>query len=193
MHDPENAMRARILDTAARLFAERGYNGIAMREIAEAVGVSKAGLYYHFQDKADLLLAILNAHLDATSQIVQAAQRRPTAREQIAALVRGLLALVPERGAVMRLAHAEIGNLAPQQQQAFGAAYHSAFIGAVEAMLRGGVARGELRACDTQAATWMLLGMLYPFFSEGAASRCGSVEHLGDLVVLMVFDGLALA
>ena len=44
-------LRARILAEATRLFVVYGYNGISMREIAEAVGVSKAGQYYHFKDK----------------------------------------------------------------------------------------------------------------------------------------------
>lgn len=41
-------MLARILAAAARLFMARGYRGISMREIAEAVGISKAGLYFPF-------------------------------------------------------------------------------------------------------------------------------------------------
>jgi AcrR family transcriptional regulator len=50
---------ARIIEEATCLFVASGYCGISMREIAEAVGISKAGLYYHFRDKEDLFLAIL--------------------------------------------------------------------------------------------------------------------------------------
>jgi len=52
-------IRNRIIDEAARLIVTYGYDGIAMREIADAVGLSKAGLYHHFRDKEELLIAVL--------------------------------------------------------------------------------------------------------------------------------------
>jgi len=53
-------MRSQIQDAAAELFAERGYEGVSMRDIAKAVGVTQANLYYHFQGKADLIEATLS-------------------------------------------------------------------------------------------------------------------------------------
>jgi hypothetical protein len=43
--------RAAILEAAKLLFMQDGFRGISMRQIAEAVGVTKAALYYHFKDK----------------------------------------------------------------------------------------------------------------------------------------------
>ncbi len=51
-------MRERILDVALELFGERGYDATSLREIAERLGVSKAALYYHFEQKADILVAL---------------------------------------------------------------------------------------------------------------------------------------
>jgi hypothetical protein len=42
--------RARILDAARTLFAERGYAGTSMRDLADALGMTKAALYYHFPE-----------------------------------------------------------------------------------------------------------------------------------------------
>jgi AcrR family transcriptional regulator len=50
--------RERILDVALELFNERGYDKSSLREIAERLGVTKAALYYHFERKEDLLLAL---------------------------------------------------------------------------------------------------------------------------------------
>ncbi|MBK9209973.1 MAG: helix-turn-helix transcriptional regulator [Anaerolineales bacterium] len=55
---PEVGLREQILDTAKSLFMQQGYHGLAMRQISEAVGVSKAALYYHFKDKEELFLAM---------------------------------------------------------------------------------------------------------------------------------------
>lgn len=44
-----------ILDAAAELFAQNGYDGVSMRAIAQKVGIRESSLYNHFQSKADLL------------------------------------------------------------------------------------------------------------------------------------------
>jgi AcrR family transcriptional regulator len=50
--------RERILDVALDLFTEQGYDGTSLREIAEQLGVTKAALYYHFESKDDILMAL---------------------------------------------------------------------------------------------------------------------------------------
>lgn len=56
---PEHSdTRERILDVALELFTEQGYDGTSLREIAERLGVTKAALYYHFESKEDILLAL---------------------------------------------------------------------------------------------------------------------------------------
>ncbi len=51
--------RERILHESLRLFAEKGYDGVSMREIASAVGVKAASLYAHFSGKEAIYQAIL--------------------------------------------------------------------------------------------------------------------------------------
>jgi AcrR family transcriptional regulator len=56
---PSQARRAAILDTAVRLFSEKGFRGVTTRELAAAVGVSEPVLYQHFATKGDLYRAII--------------------------------------------------------------------------------------------------------------------------------------
>ncbi|HET6350955.1 MAG TPA: helix-turn-helix domain-containing protein [Coriobacteriia bacterium] len=51
--------RGEILDAAMRVFAEKGYTGGSMRDIAQRVGVSEPAIYKHFGSKEDLFLALL--------------------------------------------------------------------------------------------------------------------------------------
>ena len=50
--------RERILDIALDLFIRKGYAETSLREIAAELGFSKAALYYHFESKQDILLAL---------------------------------------------------------------------------------------------------------------------------------------
>jgi AcrR family transcriptional regulator len=55
---PRGSTRERILDIALELFNEHGYDKTSLREIAERLGTTKAALYYHFERKEDILLAL---------------------------------------------------------------------------------------------------------------------------------------
>src|SRR2546423_1645214 len=52
------ATRDRVVESALRLFAERGTTAVSMRELADAAGVTVPGLYYHFTSKAELIQAV---------------------------------------------------------------------------------------------------------------------------------------
>lgn len=52
-------VRPRIIDAAAGLFRQRGYNAVSMIEVGQAVGLSKPGLYHHWPNKESLLLSIV--------------------------------------------------------------------------------------------------------------------------------------
>ncbi len=53
------ATRRLILESAARLFRERGYAEVSLRDIAQAVSMKTGSLYYHFESKESLVEAIL--------------------------------------------------------------------------------------------------------------------------------------
>lgn len=185
------AVRQRILDEATRLFVTHGYHGISMREIAARVGVSKAGLYYHFRDKEDLFLAILTAHLESIEHLIQEArQRERTTRGRVTRVLRGIFEQAPERRAIIRLASQEMAHLSRTARAEFSRLYREKFIAQMEAILREGVARGEIRPLDVHLATWMLLGMAYPFFYPAHERELGSPLEAIDLMLTIFFEGV---
>jgi AcrR family transcriptional regulator len=80
--------RRRILDSAAAVFAEHGYSGSSMRDIAERLGITKAALYYHFESKEDLLYGLVHPVMQAMDDFAQAAESGIYTAAQI---VRGYL------------------------------------------------------------------------------------------------------
>ncbi len=65
-------MRAQLLVAATRLFAERGFDGTALQDIADAVGIRKPSLLHHFASKDDLRLAVLDDLLSRWKDILPA-------------------------------------------------------------------------------------------------------------------------
>src|SRR5689334_6672408 len=83
--------KASILDTAERLFAERGYASTSLRTITSAAGVNLAAIHYHFRSKEALLEAVVSRRADAVNsrrleildQLRKDAGGRPLPLEQI--------------------------------------------------------------------------------------------------------------
>lgn len=67
--DPKDRRRA-ILETAARVICERGYEGASIQDIADACSLTKAGLYHHIRSKEHLLLEIMNYGMDVFEEQV---------------------------------------------------------------------------------------------------------------------------
>ncbi len=65
--------RAQLLDAAARLFRERGFHATSMRDIASAVGMLSGSIYYHFDSKEEMLLAVYQEGKRRVAEAVDAA------------------------------------------------------------------------------------------------------------------------
>jgi len=77
---------ARILQTAAAIFAEKGYHDTSIRDISRATGVSLSGLYYYFRSKEELLFLIQDhcfGNVLATAQASLAGEENPESRLRI--------------------------------------------------------------------------------------------------------------
>ena len=86
--------RTRLLATALRLFTEHGVEGTSLQMIADALGVTKAAVYYHFKTKDEITEAVAEPALRELSRLVDAASqlRRPGAR--IDHILEGIVDLV---------------------------------------------------------------------------------------------------
>jgi len=190
--EESKGLRRQILIQATRLFVNRGYSSISMREIAEACGVTKAALYYHFKDKENLILAILESYLDEVERLIQASRKvAGTTREKIYYMVHSIMIQDPERRALIRLGSQEMSNLSPHTRAHFGQVYYEKFVGQIEALLAEGVKNGELRPMHPKTTTWILLGMMYPFFYPGHDREMGRPEEVIPLLLSVFFEGVS--
>uniref|UniRef100_A0A7C1FHP3 TetR/AcrR family transcriptional regulator n=1 Tax=Caldilinea aerophila TaxID=133453 RepID=A0A7C1FHP3_9CHLR len=190
-HSVSGDSREMILQAAQRLFVERGYPGISMRKIADAVGVTKAALYYHFRDKEQLFLALLENVLEELSTLIEASRSEGgSCRRQLEMFVYRVMALPAERRASLRLASQELGNLDAAARGRFIETYHTLFIDRITAILAEGVARGEFKPIDPRVATWALLGMMYPYFHVSPVTGVAPTDAVIQQLLTIFFEGL---
>ncbi len=187
------SMREKILHETTRLFVERGYDGVSIREIAEACNITKAALYYHFVDKERLLIEILETGLDTFHQLLEdALQNYPDAQSRIRAFVVSLFTrLPPENRAVIRLATQEMGKLQPEIRAQFSRHYREKFLQPLMEIFTDGQRNDEVRSLSPELAVWALLGMLYPFMSSETALRQEVTSQQLEQLLDIFWSGMA--
>jgi len=165
MANSETGLPEQILETAKNLFVNEGYHGLSMREIADALGVSKAALYYYFKDKEELFLAILRIYLDDINAALNRILAQPVnCQDQIRLFVEYVLTQPAEQRATIRLAMQESIHLSPEARGAFSVIYREKFIDKVKSILQAGMQNHEFREMDDEVAVWALLGIMFPYF-----------------------------
>jgi AcrR family transcriptional regulator len=107
----------RILDAAEALFAQRGYEGTSLREIARHAGIQQPGLYNYFENKQALYAAVLDRALAPMADAMQIELSRTKPKEiqtTLAAVMTDILLEHPKMAALFQRAlqgeDASIGN-----------------------------------------------------------------------------------
>ena len=119
MATPEGQARnEEVFRTAAQLMVQKGYGATSINDIAQAVGMTKAGLYHHIRSKQDMLFQILQFAMKGLErEVIEPARRLkdPEARlrETIKLHVRGLF----DHGLEFTLLFPERRHLEPDQQE----------------------------------------------------------------------------
>ena len=179
-----------ILQHAARLFAERGFQGTSMLELAGAAGVSKALLYHYYEDKYQMLVAIAEGHIDRLAAVVHevmATGHAPEARLQ--ALVERFVAEYASAQAHHQVLVQDIKYLESEDQRRIRGKERAVVQAFAEAIAAAHPALGQ-QALGKPLAM-LLFGMinwLFTWFREDGAL---DYARLSALVVALVGGGLA--
>jgi len=152
--------RDEILDAAAQIFREKGFHAASMQDIAQAVNLQKASLYYHVSSKQDLLLALLDRALDLLIEILEpiAGSTLPPEEKIRQAISSYLKTLLDNRdlAAVLLLEHR---SLEPQYR-ARHAPRRDRFEHLWRAIIQEGMDQRVFRCADPALAARYLLGVL---------------------------------
>lgn len=155
-----NNRRELILKTAARLFRERGYENTTVRDLATAAHMQSGSLFFHFKNKEEILLSILEGGLRRAVAILdRCVSEAHTPREKLAALLHGHLnaVLYEERDGFTVVLRDWRGLSLPSRKRivALRDEYEKHFARALDE-----IAAGKLIPSDTRLFRLFLLGAL---------------------------------
>ena len=178
-----------LTDVALRVFAERGYDGASMDDVARAAGITKASIYHHVSGKEALLERGLTRALDALFAVLEApdaAQGRAVERVRtiVARVANVTLDLLPELSVLFRVRGAsKIERDALERRREFDRY--------VTALIAQAQADGDLRAdLDARLVARLVFGMsnsVVEWYRSGSTIDRGRVA---SAVSALAFDGM---
>ncbi|GGT41254.1 TetR/AcrR family transcriptional regulator [Nonomuraea spiralis] len=170
------ATRRAIADAALRLFLERGYDQVSVRDVAEAADVSTTTLFKHFPSKEAL---VFDEEADREAELVAAVRRRPAGQSVVEALREHVLASwLPLAAHPLRAGFTELVESTPALQEYHGRMWtrHTAALGAAIAD-DAGVEHDDV-ACHALAR----FVLETPALTRGRTDLRGAVEEVFGLL-----------
>ena len=179
-----------IYEHAIRLFADRGFAGTSLQDIADTLGITRPALYYYVKSK-DELLARLAADVagGSAAQITELAARRDLDASgklrEIARLTVARVAAQPER---FRLLIRSEADLPPDLSAAYDAS-RRAVLKAVTGVIEDGIRAGQFRPADARVAALAVIGMgnwVACWFQPGRDDAGAVAGQLADMALAAV-------
>lgn len=190
---PQSDVRKRLLHAALLLFTRRGYASTTVREIVEAAGVTKPVLYYYFQSKEGLYLALLQESFAAFEGLLSEFISTPgTARERLLRYCRAIFDSALENVEVVRLSHA-IYYGPPQGAPFFDfEGFFQRMLDGITVILGDGMANGEFKTLPAHELTWAVMGILNISMVEQICQTTPRIDGPGMTVALTILlDGIS--
>ena len=191
MSQPNERRYREILDHAARLIFQHGYEATSMQEIAESCGLTKAGLYHHIKTKEALLLAIMHYGVDLFEEmVVNKVQDIADPLARLRECMARNIALVTHDTSQ------EVTIILHEHQTLTGAAKKEIntrkkrYVRFLEAAFREASERGQIRAVDPTLATFSFLGVVLWTYKWYRADGKLSPIQLSDGMIDLFFEGL---
>ncbi|MFH1176751.1 MAG: TetR/AcrR family transcriptional regulator [Acidobacteriota bacterium] len=169
--------RRRILDAAIEVFAERGFAGAGVDEIARRAGINKAMLYYHIGDKAALYATVVIETIELIRTTIQEnMEGQSDPRDRLRALLGAFLSVVQESPRYPQMMLRELAdgwtNLPPEALQRL-----TGVLAITRAILDDGRESGELRDVNPLLTHLLVVGSV--LFMSAAQRLRGRAEALG--------------
>jgi AcrR family transcriptional regulator len=177
----------RIYHTAAQIFDKKGYDATSLNDIAEAVGLTKAGLYHYIPSKELLLFEVMNYAMDCVdAEVLSPVESIEDPEERLRTLAARYAKLIIERGQQMTIVVYEETGLTSEHLRQI-THRRRAFYEAVRDTVRSGQEQGKFPGVDPSLAALCFFGammwMAHWYRPDGRLSSDEVVEEIRKLMI----------
>ena len=183
-----SARRAELTRAAARLFAEKGYHGTSIGDLAEALGLQKGSLYTHIDGKADLLWEVAREGAEAFHAALDSVPEEGPVLDRIQAVLRAHLRVVAAQHDMATVFVREWRYLEGERRDAF-VAERRRYEERIRALFREGREHGELRT-DLDDSTAALLVLSAANWASTWVRAGSETDELADRFTALLLDGM---
>lgn len=183
-----SARRQELTRIAARLFAERGYQGTSLADLAAELGMAKPSLYHHIASKEDLLWEIAWEGAEAFHVGLDGVPPELPSTERIRLALRAHLAVVAGQLDIATVFVREWRYLEGERRERF-VAERRRYEDRVRELFREGVERSELRT-DLDVATAGLLFLSAANWAYAWLRPGADTDELADRLYQALLDGM---
>ena len=165
--EAKNAKPEQILVEATRQFAARGFDGASLQDIAEAVGIRKPSLLYHFASKDELRRAVLEALLSRWHEVLPRLLKAASGEDQFNAVVGETYDFFAADPLRARLLLREVMDR-PEVLRQLIATHVAPWVEVVAGQVRRGQAQGELYPeVDPEALVVAIINLIVASVATG--------------------------
>lgn len=187
----KDQVRSRLLETAAKAFAEKGLEGANIDEIAVGAGFAKGTVYNYFKSKQALFGAVLAEACRKSVESIAGFEHTGSARERLLALAVADLELLRENEEFFKVVNRELQSFRPETYQLI-VENIAPYIFEVLKVIQHGVTTGEIRS-DIPAPQLALafvgeMGLLYAQH-WGSGGEWPKLDEVPEFVVTIFLDG----
>jgi AcrR family transcriptional regulator len=159
--EPKDKRINDILDAAIQEFVDKGYENTSMESIAARAGLTKGGLYYHFNSKDDILIKANEVFMEPVIAFMNDAINNPSPSAGLAGYIRNYLIYWtnhPHELSFVFLTMAK--TMANEHFQRFYKGYSHQMTGFFNSLYRMGIEEGIFRSFNTQSISIALMAAL---------------------------------
>lgn len=184
----EKNMRLELLHAAAKLFRKKGFHGTSMQDIAEAVGILKGSIYYHFNSKNEIFREVLIRGITPvifTAEMFLKEEISP--REKLRKLLHNHLMYILEHNDSLVIFFQEREKI-PQGELESYLQKRSRYEETLKIVLDEGVKSGDFPAVDVQLTMFAIFGMCNWVVEWYNPQGSKSAEEIAAHMVQLICD-----
>ena len=156
----EQDRRAEIYNAAAKIICEKGFDAMTMNDIAQAVGMTKAGIYHYINGKKDMLYGVMSYGMDSLeNNVIAPASECTDAQQRLREIISNHAKLISAGNNTIAIVVDEVMGLSPAHRKKINQRKR-VYLDFIRDTLRQLKEEDRLKEVDITVAAFSILGMI---------------------------------